>query len=192
MLFFVTFLPQFIDARDPHASAKLFLLGFGFIAVTTIVNAAVILVAARFVAAAKREPARVAPVRLRLRRADGRLRVAARVERGEIGRGRWTFPRFALPFPPRPPPPGLDHALKALWLDAKGDWDGAHEAAQADEGGAGDWVHAYLHRKEGDAGNAAYWYRRAGKPVCRTSLDEEWAAIAESLLRQRSSSAPRS
>ncbi len=80
------------------------------------------------------------------------------------------------------PPAGLSLALRALWLDAKGDWDGAHAAAQADEGGAGDWVHAYLHRKEGDAGNAAYWYRRARQPVCRTSLDEEWAAIAATLL----------
>ncbi len=90
------------------------------------------------------------------------------------------------------PPPDLSLALKALWLDARGDWEGAHQAAQADEGGAGDWVHAYLHRKEGDAGNAAYWYRRAGKPVCKTSLDEEWSTIAHSLLRQRSSSAPQS
>ena len=81
------------------------------------------------------------------------------------------------------PPAGVSRALAALWLDAKGDWNGAHRAAQADAGRAGDWVHAYLHRKEGDAGNAAYWYRRAGKPVCRTSLDEEWAAIAEALLR---------
>jgi hypothetical protein len=80
------------------------------------------------------------------------------------------------------PPPSLSHALRALWLDAKGDWDGAHEAAQADEGGPGDWVHGYLHRKEGDPGNAAYWYRRAKKPICRTSLDEEWRAIAEALL----------
>jgi threonine/homoserine/homoserine lactone efflux protein len=56
VLFFVTFLPQFIDARDPHASAKLFALGFGFIAITTIVNAIVILVAARFVATAKANP----------------------------------------------------------------------------------------------------------------------------------------
>jgi threonine/homoserine/homoserine lactone efflux protein len=56
VLFFVTFLPQFIDAGDPHASAKLFALGFGFIAITTIVNAAVILVAARFVAAARANP----------------------------------------------------------------------------------------------------------------------------------------
>ena len=61
------------------------------------------------------------------------------------------------------PPPALSRALRALWLDARGNWDGAHDAAQADEGGDGDWVHAYLHRKEGDAGNAAYWYRRARK-----------------------------
>jgi threonine/homoserine/homoserine lactone efflux protein len=56
VLFFVTFLPQFIEARDPHASAKLFVLGFGFIAITTIFNAFVILVAGRFVAAAKARP----------------------------------------------------------------------------------------------------------------------------------------
>jgi MFS transporter, SET family, sugar efflux transporter len=31
-------------------------------------------------------------------------------------------------------------------------------------------VHAYLHRKEGDPSNAAYWYQRAGKPPCRSSL----------------------
>ena len=80
------------------------------------------------------------------------------------------------------PPPGLGRALEALWFDAKGEWDRAHELAQTEEGGAGDWVHAYLHRRQGDAGNAAYWYRRAGKPASRTSLDEEWAAIAAALL----------
>ena len=56
VLFFVTFLPQFISASDPRASIKLFVLGFGFIAITTTVNAIVILVAGRFVAAAKRNP----------------------------------------------------------------------------------------------------------------------------------------
>ena len=56
VLFFVTFLPQFISASDPHASMKLFVLGFGFIAITTLVNAIVVLVAGRFVAAAKRNP----------------------------------------------------------------------------------------------------------------------------------------
>jgi len=82
------------------------------------------------------------------------------------------------------PPEGLPSALLALWRDARGDWDGAHAAAQEDEGGAGDWVHAYLHRKEGDAGNAAYWYRRAGKPVCSMSLEAEWEAILAALLGQ--------
>jgi threonine/homoserine/homoserine lactone efflux protein len=56
VLFFVTFLPQFISASDPHASVKLFVLGFGFIAITTAVNAIVVLVAGHFVAAAKRNP----------------------------------------------------------------------------------------------------------------------------------------
>ncbi|HSV01200.1 MAG TPA: LysE family translocator [Roseiarcus sp.] len=56
VLFFVTFLPQFITASDSHASGKLFALGLGFIAITTVVNAIVILVAGRFVAAAKRNP----------------------------------------------------------------------------------------------------------------------------------------
>jgi hypothetical protein len=95
------------------------------------------------------------------------------------------LPGFRASLSATEPPASLSHALHALWLDAKGDWDGAHDAAQADEGGAGDWVHAYLHRKEGDAGNAAYWYRRAKKPVCRSSLDEEWQAIAEALLKER-------
>jgi hypothetical protein len=80
------------------------------------------------------------------------------------------------------PPPGLGLALQALWHDGKGDWDGAHEFAQRDEGGAGNWVHAYLHRKEGDLGNAGYWYRRAGKPIAQGPLDEEWAAIVSALL----------
>jgi hypothetical protein len=81
-------------------------------------------------------------------------------------------------------PSNLSPALRALWLDARGNWDGAHDAAQADEGGAGDWVHAYLHRKEGDQGNAAYWYGRAGKPVCREPLDREWLSIVKDLLDQ--------
>jgi hypothetical protein len=93
------------------------------------------------------------------------------------------LPAFRASLSAAAPPLSLSHALRALWLDAKGDWDGAHDAAQADEGDAGDWVHAYLHRKEGDSGNAAYWYRRAKKPVCKTSLDEEWQAIAETLLK---------
>jgi hypothetical protein len=57
-----------------------------------------------------------------------------------------------------------------------------HDSAQQDEGKDGSWVHASLRRKEGDQGNAAYWYNRAGKPVCRQSLDAEWLGIARALL----------
>jgi hypothetical protein len=80
------------------------------------------------------------------------------------------------------PPAGLTLALLGLWWDAKGDWKRAHESAQQDEGPEGSWVHAYLHRKEGDQGNAAYWYGRAGKPVCGEPLDAEWLNIARDLL----------
>ena len=80
------------------------------------------------------------------------------------------------------PPRGLSVALAGLWWDAKGDWTKAHESAQQDEGPSGAWVHAYLHRKEGDSSNAAYWYRRAGKSLARTSLEAEWLEIAGALL----------
>lgn len=82
------------------------------------------------------------------------------------------------------PPAGLSHALGGLWWDAKADWTRAHESAQQDEGKDGSWVHAYLHRKEGDQDNAAYWYSRAGKPVCWESLDAEWLSITTTLLGQ--------
>jgi hypothetical protein len=84
------------------------------------------------------------------------------------------------------PPAGLTLALAGLWWDAKGDWGRAHESAQQDEGKDGSWVHAYLHRKEGDQSNAAYWYNRAGKAVCRDPLDAEWLGIAESVLGHQS------
>lgn len=81
------------------------------------------------------------------------------------------------------PPSALSLALKALWYDANGNWDKAHDLAQEQENESGNWVHAYLHRKEGDEFNASYWYRRAGKPVCKNSLEDEWEQIAKSLLK---------
>ena len=75
------------------------------------------------------------------------------------------------------PPAGAGPALQALWYDARGDWDRAHELAQQDAGRNGSWVHAYLHRKEGDIMNAGYWYSRAGKPEAKGDLDAERAAI---------------
>src|SRR5262249_49794897 len=80
------------------------------------------------------------------------------------------------------PPSETALAVQALWWDAKGEWDKAHDCAQAQDDDIGAWVHAYLHRKEGDLSNASYWYRGAGKAVATGSLDAEWAVIAQALL----------
>ena len=80
------------------------------------------------------------------------------------------------------PPADLPAALQALWHDGRGDWEAAHNVAQEVPDPDGAWVHAYLHRKEGDAGNAAYWYRRAARPVASISLDAEWDEIVTALL----------
>ena len=72
------------------------------------------------------------------------------------------------------PPAGLSSAHEALWHDARGDWDAAHEVVQSLPTTAAAHVHAYLHRKEGDLPNADYWYRRAGVTRPAMSLDDEW------------------
>ena len=79
-------------------------------------------------------------------------------------------------------PENLKDSLLALWYDAKDNWEKAHSIAQQDLDPEGAWVHAYLHRVEGDLSNAEYWYKRAGKPVCRDQLTDEWESIACSLL----------
>ena len=80
------------------------------------------------------------------------------------------------------PPEGLGELLRALWLDGKGDFDGAHGIAQEVDTAEGARVHAYLHRKEGDASNAQYWYRRAGCAAQSGSLRDEWEALVRRLL----------
>jgi hypothetical protein len=80
------------------------------------------------------------------------------------------------------PPPGLPDLLRALWHEARGDWDRAHRIAQSVDDADGAWVHAYLHRKEGDLSNAGYWYSRAGRKRPDVPLGEEWKQIAEALL----------
>ena len=81
------------------------------------------------------------------------------------------------------PPSTLSILLLAVWHDAKGQWDTAHQLAQEVETSQGCWIHAYLHRKEGDLGNAAYWYHKAKQPVCNKRLAEEWEEIVIALLR---------
>jgi hypothetical protein len=79
------------------------------------------------------------------------------------------------------PPPELTPPLAALWWDAKGDWARAHGLVDELETADAMAVHAYLHRKEGEAGNADYWYKRAGRQFHRATLNDEWAALVEGL-----------
>ena len=61
------------------------------------------------------------------------------------------------------------------------DWEGAHAIVQEDPTKDGAWIHAHLHRIEGDEGNAAYWYRRAGREPATGSFDDERDQIEASL-----------
>jgi threonine/homoserine/homoserine lactone efflux protein len=56
ILFFVTFLPQFIDARDADAKAQLFFLGLAFIVIGALVNAVIIALASKLAATVKARP----------------------------------------------------------------------------------------------------------------------------------------
>ncbi len=80
------------------------------------------------------------------------------------------------------PPIGWSLALKALWFDAKGNWDASHGIAQNMHNDVGSWIHGYLHRKEGDEFNAGYWYRRAHKPIPKISTNKELREIVEYIL----------
>lgn len=77
------------------------------------------------------------------------------------------------------PPENISPLVEALWYDANGNWEAAHDIAQAKEGVKDyDRLHAYLHRVEGDQWNAGYWYRRAGTSFPESTLDEEWEQLA--------------
>lgn len=78
-------------------------------------------------------------------------------------------------------PPNGTLLLRAIWHGFRGEWNEAHAIAQDDMTDSGAWVHAWLHRIEGDVGNAAYWYRRAGRPVFTGPTEDEGREIASSL-----------
>jgi hypothetical protein len=80
------------------------------------------------------------------------------------------------------PAPNLAPPLAALWWAAKGKWDEAHRIVQDEDTREAAWVHAYLHRVEDDLGNAGYWYRQAGQPVAKDSLESEWERIVSALI----------
>ena len=74
--------------------------------------------------------------------------------------------------------------LKALFHDAKGDWEAAHDIAQSREGTLlYDHLHAYLHRKEGDDWNANYLYRRAKTSMPTMSFEDEWEQLVELFMQ---------
>jgi threonine/homoserine/homoserine lactone efflux protein len=56
VLFFVTFLPQFVDAADPHAAEKLVFLGLYFVALTGPMGAVLILSADKVIALLRTHP----------------------------------------------------------------------------------------------------------------------------------------
>ena len=91
------------------------------------------------------------------------------------------------------PPPFATPLLRAIWHGLRGrtgDWDAAHELAQAQDDAQGAWVHAWLHRIEGDLGNADYWYRRAHRPSCRGDTRDEGLEIAKALIQTIAGSLP--
>lgn len=55
-LFFLTFLPQFVDASDPDAVARLFGLGAIFVLIGSGINLAIVLAADRFATGMRRNP----------------------------------------------------------------------------------------------------------------------------------------
>jgi hypothetical protein len=79
-------------------------------------------------------------------------------------------------------PPLATPMLRAVRHGLRGEWQAAHELAQAQDDAVGAWVHAWLHRIEGDLGNADYWYRRAGRPPRRDDTRTEGLAIARALI----------
>lgn len=83
------------------------------------------------------------------------------------------------------PHPDLAKELQALWYDANGNWNKAHEIAQETNDPTYCLIHAYLHRKEGDAWNAGYWYKRANRKMPGLSLTEEWEQLVKEFLHAR-------
>ena len=80
-------------------------------------------------------------------------------------------------------PPSGGPMLRAIWHGLRGDWEAAHELAQAQDDAEGAWVHAWLHRIEGDLGNAGYWYRHAHRPSRRDDTRAEGLDIARALIQ---------
>ncbi len=56
VIFFITFLPGFVSATDPHVAGKLLFLGLYFVAINVVLSAVLVLFADRFVGALRQRP----------------------------------------------------------------------------------------------------------------------------------------
>lgn len=75
--------------------------------------------------------------------------------------------------------------LKALWHDAKGNWQKAHLLIEGLSCEDSALVHAYLHRKEGDRWNAGFWYRKAGSIYPEYSIEKEFHQLVYKFIPQQ-------
>ena len=80
------------------------------------------------------------------------------------------------------PPEAISNHLLALWHDAQGNWELAHECVQSESDPLSARIHAYLHRKEGDILNARYWYNRCGEAPFSGSLSDEWNTLVQRIV----------
>lgn len=94
-----------------------------------------------------------------------------------------TFETFKKAIENAEKPAGISPHLEAMYEDAAGNWEQAHEIAQNCNDVYGSLIHAYLHRKEGDQWNAKYWYDKANRPKPNYSLEQEWEEICAELLK---------
>ena len=92
------------------------------------------------------------------------------------------FEEYANSFNSNYPPGNINQFALAMWYDAKGDWEKAHNIVQDIENRTAYQIHGYLHRKEGDNGNAGYWYNKAGTKLPDYSLEKEWEEIVKAVL----------
>lgn len=76
----------------------------------------------------------------------------------------------------------LEELKQATRLAMAGQWDAAHNIAQASGHPIAHWIHAVLHKIEPDEGNSRYWYARTGHHYEEYATpEEEWQAILAAL-----------
>lgn len=76
----------------------------------------------------------------------------------------------------------LEELKQATRLGMAGQWDAAHNIAQASGHPVAHWIHAVLHKIEPDEGNSRYWYARtAHRYEEYETPEEEWQAILAAL-----------